>query len=101
MGNRKKIMRMYHVRFTSDFLVPALSRQEGLELAEDAMVEMIEDEEVDFGDVFTVTVESDKFHVVSEDELDDDEDEDDDDNDDDGCDDDGDGDDDGDDDEET
>lgn len=93
MSNRKKIVRMYHVKFTSDFLVPALSRQEALELAEDAMVEMIEDEEIEFGDIFRVTVESNKFHVVTEeeDETDDEDNDDDNDNDNDGEDENGDG----------
>ena len=66
MSNRKKILRSYHVRFTSDFLVPAMSRQEALELAEDSMVNLIEDEEFDFGDIFAVSVESDKFHIVED-----------------------------------
>jgi TATA-binding protein-associated factor Taf7 len=66
MSNRKKIKRMYHVRFTSDFLVPALSRRDALDLAEDAMINLIEDEDCDLGDLFAVTVESDKFHIVEE-----------------------------------
>lgn len=64
MSNRKKIIRMYHVRFVSEFLVPALSRQEALELAEDSMVNLIEEDDVELGDIFMVTVENSKFHVV-------------------------------------
>jgi len=70
MSNRKKIVRMYHVRFVSEFLVPALSRQEALELAEDSMVNLIEEDDVELGDIFMVTVENSKFHVVTEEEYD-------------------------------
>jgi hypothetical protein len=74
MSNRKKIERLYHIRYTADFLVPAMSNREALNMADSELTEMVEGDEHELDDIFDITIEKDKFHiieVVSEDEDDD------------------------------
>jgi hypothetical protein len=82
MSNRKKVVRLYHVRYVADFLVPALSTKEAFDLADEEMTEMVEGDEMELDDIFDISIENDKFHVVEViEDGDDDEDEDEDDSD--------------------
>ena len=86
VSNRKKIPRLYHVRYVADFLVNAMSNREALDMTDSEMTAMVEGDEHELDDIFDITIEKDKFHiieVVSEDEDDDADDNDDDDDDDD------------------
>ena len=78
MSNRKKVARLYHVRYVADFLVPALSTKEAFDLADEEMTEMVEGDEMELDDIFDISIENDKFHVVEVIEVPDDEDEEDD-----------------------
>jgi len=74
MSNRKKIPRLYHVRYVADFLVNAVSNREALDMTDSEMTAMVEGDEHELDDIFDITIEKDKFHiieVVSEDEEDD------------------------------
>jgi len=85
MSNRKKIVRLYHIRYSANFIVPALSTREAFNLADEELTEMVEGDEHELGDIFNITIEKDKFHLVEvvevtdEDDDSDDNDEDDDD----------------------
>ena len=76
MSNRKKIPRLYHIRYVADFLVPALSNREALGMVDEELTDMVEGEDYALGDIFNITIEKDKFHiieVVDEDDEDDEE----------------------------
>jgi len=71
MSNRSKIVRMYHIRYSADLLVPATGKVEALSLAEEELIGMIESGDYELGDIFKVVVENNKFHIVVELEEDD------------------------------
>ena len=83
MSNRKKIVRLFHVRYTADFLVPALNAKEAFQTADEEMTAMVEGDELELDDIFEISIENDRFHIVETieevEEDDDDSDEDDDD----------------------
>jgi hypothetical protein len=74
MSNRKKKLRFYHVKYQADFLVPAMSSREAYDDADEALTEMVEGNEMELDDIFKITIETDRFHIV--DEMSDDESED-------------------------
>ena len=87
MSNRKKVIKLFHVRYVADFLVPALNAKEAFEVADEEMTEMVEGSEFELDDIFEISIENDRFHIVETVEViegeddDDDSDEDDDDSD--------------------
>lgn len=66
MSNRKKIVKLFHVRYVADFLVPAISSREAFDLADEQMVEMVEGDQYELDDIFNITIENDRFHVVED-----------------------------------
>jgi TATA-binding protein-associated factor Taf7 len=85
MSNRKKIVKLFHVRYVADFLVPALNAKEAFQTADEEMTAMVEGDELELDDIFEISIENDRFHIVETieevEEDDDDSDEDDDDSD--------------------
>ena len=72
MSNRKKVVKMYHVRYVADFIVPATSNREAFEVADEEFADMIEGDQYTLEDIFSISIENDKFHIVEDaDELDD------------------------------
>ena len=67
----------------ADFLVPALNAKEAFEVADEEMTKMVEGDELELDDIFEISIESDRFHIVETVEEDDEDDDDDSDEDDD------------------
>lgn len=64
MSNRAKKIKMYHVRYIADFLVPATSTREAFDTADEEMISMVEGDELELDDIFTISIENENFHVV-------------------------------------
>ena len=80
MTNRRRVKKMFHVRYVAEFLVSATSAKQAFEYADEQMIDMVEGDERGLDEIFNITVENSQFHVIEEipeDELVDDEDEDD------------------------
>lgn len=78
MGKRKvPIVKTYYIRYVSDVLVRATNTKEAYARGDECMLSMMEDESMQIDDIFTITMESENFHIAPEDtDDDDDEDED-------------------------
>jgi hypothetical protein len=67
MGKRKvPVIKMYHVRYVADVLVPASATKEAFFKADEFIIDRLDDDTLDIDDTFTVTMESEHFHIVSE-----------------------------------
>ena len=85
MTNRRRVKKMFHVRYVAEFLVTATSAKQAFEYADEQMIDMVEGDERGLDEIFNITVENSQFHVIEEvpeDELNDDADEESDDDDD-------------------
>ena len=66
MGNRTRKPKVFHVKYVADFLVTATSTKEAFDIADEKITEMVEGDEFELDDIFKVSIESDKFHMVEE-----------------------------------
>ena len=64
MSNRKKVVKLYHVRYVADFLVPATSNREAFDVADEEFTDMIEGDEQELDDIFNISIVNERFHVV-------------------------------------
>ena len=73
MGKRRiPVVRTYHIRYVADFLVNATNTKEAYARGDEELLAMMANESMDIDDIFSITVESDRFHMVSEDSGEDD-----------------------------
>ncbi|HZD43862.1 MAG TPA: hypothetical protein VE134_07370 [Methanomicrobiales archaeon] len=59
---------IFHIRYTADFIVTAEDETEALDLANDAFIDLLGDENVELDEIFLIDVVDEILHVVEEEE---------------------------------
>lgn len=56
----------FHIRYTADILVYADDENEALDLASDALIDMLGDETMELDEIFMIDVVDEILHIVEE-----------------------------------
>ena len=56
----------FHIRYTADIIVSAEDENEALDLANDALIDMLGDETMELDEIFVIDVVDEILHMIEE-----------------------------------